>query len=93
MIANGKLHPTVRSSHKAFRKLIKSSVASIGLNPDLFNGHSARAGGATDLFAADTPYYVVKKYGRWRSDAALIYYRCESSIAQRAAAAFEISAE
>jgi integrase len=93
MIANGKLHPTVRSSQKAFRKLIKSSVASIGLNPDLFNGHSARAGGATDLFAADTPYYVVKKYGRWRSDAALIYYRCESSIAQRAAAAFEISAE
>ena len=32
---------------------------------------------------------LVKRYGRWKSDAALIYYRCESSIARCAAKAFE----
>ena len=90
MVRDRKLYPTIKASEKSFRSLIKSTVASIGLNPVLYSGHSCRAGGATDLFAAGIPYYVVKKYGRWASDAALIYYRCEYSIAQQAAAAFQV---
>ena len=89
MIQKGKLYPGKRSSKEAFSELIKSGVASIGLDRNLFSGHSCRAGGATDLFAASIPYYVVKRYGRWKSDAALIYYRCETSIARCAAKAFE----
>ena len=89
MIRRGQLYPSRRSSKEAFSELIKSGVGSIGLDRTLFSGHSCRAGGATDLFAAGVPYYVVKRYGRWKSDAALIYYRCESSIAQCAAKAFE----
>jgi hypothetical protein len=34
------------------------------------------------------PYYVIKKYGRWASDAALVYFRSEASIAVSAASAF-----
>ena len=89
MVQNGKLYPGKRSSKEAFSELIKSGVASIGLDRTLYSGHSCRAGGATDLFAAGVPYYVVKRYGRWKSDAALIYYRCETSIARCAAKAFE----
>jgi len=88
MKRNGKLYPSMKASEKSFRLLVKNTVASIGLNPDLYSGHSCRAGGATDLFAAGIPYYVVKKYGRWSSDTALIYYRCEYSIARSAATAF-----
>lgn len=87
-IRQGVLSPEVKSSERAWRKLIKTSVAAIGLDPARYSGHSARAGGATDLFAAGLPYYVIKKYGRWKSDAALIYYRCETSIARCAATAF-----
>jgi len=90
MIRQGRLYPEKRSSKDAFGELIKSSVAAIGLDRTLYSGHSCRAGGATDLFAAGVPYYVVKRYGRWTSDAALIYYRCESSIARAASKAFEV---
>jgi len=89
MIRSGRLYPDKRSSKEAFGVLIKSSVTAIGLDHTLYSGHSCRAGGATDLFAAGVPYYVVKRYGRWKSDAALIYYRCETSIARAAAKAFE----
>lgn len=90
MIRNGRLYPDKRSSKDAFGALIKSSVDAIGLDRTLYSGHSCRAGGATDLFAAGVPYYVVKRFGRWKSDAALIYYRCETSIARAAAKAFEV---
>ena len=90
MIRKGNLYPGRRSSKEAFVELVKSSVEAIGLDRALYSGHSCRAGGATDMFAAGIPYYVVKRHGRWKSDAALIYYRCESSIARCAAKAFEV---
>jgi len=58
-----------------WRKIIKAQVQHIGLDPTLYSGHSFRAGWATDMFNAQVPYYVIKKLGRWRSDAALLYYR------------------
>jgi hypothetical protein len=45
-----------------FRKVIKLAVASIGLNPEKFSGHSLRSGGATDLFEARTPYHIIKRW-------------------------------
>jgi hypothetical protein len=70
------------------RRFIKRCVALIGLNPKFYSGHSLRAGGATDLFVAKVPYPYIKKFGRWRSDAALIYYRDEDNIGAIAANAF-----
>ena len=91
--SSGVLHRTEQSAEDAFRKLVKASVALVGEDPDRYGGHSARAGGATDLFAANVSYPVIKKYGRWESDTALIYYRCELSIAQAAAAAWGAGAD
>lgn len=70
------------------RRFIKRCVSLIGLNPKLYSGHSLRAGGATDLFVAQVPYPYIKKFGRWKSDTALIYYRDEDNLAVVAADAF-----
>jgi hypothetical protein len=40
------------------------------------------------MFARGLPYYVIKRMGRWRSDAALCYFRCERTVAKVAASAF-----
>jgi hypothetical protein len=71
-----------------FRRFIKKSVKLIGLDPKRFSGHSLRAGGATDLFVARVPYPFIKKFGRWKSDAALIYYRDEDNLAMVVSNAF-----
>ncbi len=71
-----------------FRKMIKRAVASIGLEPSAFSGHSCRAGGATDAFNAGVAYATVKKFGRWRSDTVLLYYRDEEEVVNRIMAAF-----
>ena len=63
-----------------FRIELKRAVKSIGLDSKRFAGHSLRAGGATDLFNANVPYPIIKKMGRWRSDAAMIYYRDEDAV-------------
>jgi hypothetical protein len=73
-----------------FRKFIKKMVSKIGLDPKLYSGHSLRAGGATDLFVAKVPYPIIKKAGRWKSDAALLYYRDEEDVAQVVSKAFEM---
>ena len=71
-----------------FRKMIKRAVASIGLEPAAFSGHSCRAGGATDAFNAGVAYATVKKFGRWRSDTVLLYYRDEDEVVNRIMTAF-----
>ena len=71
-----------------FRKYIKESVRMVRLNPADYSGHSPRAGGATDLFIQKVPLAVVKKFGRWLSDAVLLYFRDEEDIADQVAAAF-----
>jgi len=71
-----------------FRVQVKKAVAAVGLDPRLYSGHSFRAGGATDLFVAKTPYYVIKKRGRWLSDAAMIYYRDDDDVLEAVCNAF-----
>ena len=43
-------------------------------------GHSFRIGGTTELLLAGTPPDVVKKAGRWASDAFLRYWRSLEDI-------------
>ena len=70
------------------RKIIKEFVDKIGLLPSQFSGHSMRAGGATDLFMQGVPYATVKKFGRWKSDAALLYFRDEQEASNMVMDAF-----
>lgn len=78
--------PLVRAS---WNRDFKRHFAAAGLDPRRYSGHSLRAGGATDLFTAGTPYPVIKKAGRWKSDAALQYFRARDHVAREVAAAFE----
>ena len=85
----GKLFPSVPATGNAYRRPIKRMVQTIGLDTRRYSGHFLRSGGATDLFAKGTPYYVIKKMGRWTSDAALLYFRSEMDVAKQAARAFD----
>jgi hypothetical protein len=62
-------------SQSWFRKTIKTLADKAGCDGSKYSGHSLRAGGATDLFVARVPYFLIKKMGRWKSDAAMLYYR------------------
>ena len=85
----GKLIPSIPATGNAYRRLIKRIVHTIGLDTRRYSCHSLCSGGATDLFAKGTPYYVIKKMGgRRTSDAALLYLWSEMDVAEQAARAF-----
>ena len=50
---------------KEMRTLMRNSGAAIGLEPGELGAHSARIGGATDLFASGCPSGVIQILGRW----------------------------
>lgn len=54
---------------------IKFYYAKLGLTG--YTGHSYRAGGATDLLANGVSIQDVQKFGRWKSNAVLVYYKAE----------------
>ena len=54
---------------------LKKYVSILGLNPKRYNTHSLRIGRATDLAVLGLPEQVIKKAGRWESDAYLKYIR------------------
>ena len=69
---------------------IKKLVRLAGIDGD-FAGHSFRSGGACDLYAANVPIESIMKMGRWQSNAALLYLRCEEVTATKIAHAFYMS--
>ena len=70
------------------RSHIRYAIKSIGLNPALFGAHSLRAGGATDLFRLGVYYPNIKRFGRWKSDSALLYYRDQEKVVKSVMEAF-----
>lgn len=56
-------------------RMVKALAVLQGQDPDLFGTHSMRVGGATTLAHAGEPARIIKKAGRWRSDAFMIYVR------------------
>jgi len=62
------------------RSMIKVAIKAIGLDPSNYANHSLRAGGATDLFRCGVYYPTIKKFGRWQTDCALIYYRDDEGV-------------
>lgn len=72
------------------RRSIKNVARALQLDPRKYSGHSLRAGGATDLFVARVPYFAIKKMGRWKSDSAMLYYRCEEDVCKAVTEAFKM---
>lgn len=76
------------ASKSWFRRMLQKVIVKLGFNPSMYSGHSLRAGGATDLFIIGVPYPKIKLYGRWKSDAALVYYREDIEVSRSVANAF-----
>ena len=75
-------------SIQQLRKAIRDSLRIIGINGDQYGAHSLRAGGATDLFRAGVYYPIIKKFGRWKSDTALLYFRDQEQTIDTVMGAF-----
>jgi len=73
----------------SLRRRIKELVSRTGRLGRRFGTHSLRAGGATDLFNAGVPFPIIQKFGRWKSNACLRYYRDVDRVAFGAAKAFK----
>lgn len=71
-----------------FVSAVQRLVRQVGLEGD-FAGHSFRSGGASDLWAANVPLEAIKKIGRWKSDAVLLYLRDGETTAKKIAMAFK----
>lgn len=84
----GKLDFSKSPSYNWWRKMIKKVCNKVGLDEKHYSGHSLRAGGATDLFVCRVPYYIIKKMGRWKSEAAMLYYRCDEDVKKEVEKAF-----
>jgi len=82
-------HDSKTISQSWVRQQIKGLARGAGLDESKYSGHSLRAGGATDLFVARVPYFLIKKMGRWKSDAAMLYYRCDEDVSNAVGDAFE----
>jgi hypothetical protein len=51
----------------------RSLLSNLGLNADLYSGHSFRRGGATSLALAGVPDRLIKLMGRWRGWSYALY--------------------
>ena len=76
-----------------FHLVLRSLLARSGV-PDVHNnnysGHSFRSGGATDLWRGKCRPLILKKQGRWLTDAAHIYIRDHlESLSDESAIAFQ----
>ena len=76
----GKLDWSLSLSTTQLCVLITSATKRIGADPSRFANHSLHAGGATDLFRCGVYYPTLKKFGRWKTDTALIYYRDDEGV-------------
>jgi len=59
---------------------VKRWLKRIGVNPKEYGSHSLRRGGTTAA-AKNVPTHLLKRHGRWRSDAVFLYI--EDDLAQQ----------
>ena len=62
-------------SYPVYNSIIKSLVQLAGLDPTHYSSHSVRAGAATQAAEAGLDPDSIKRLGRWRSDAYMVYLR------------------
>ena len=60
-------------THRSFSSTLKSALFKIGLNPDLWSGHSFRRGGATLLYRLGIDPLTIQAVGDWSSETYLRY--------------------
>ena len=62
-------------SSQAISNVLKNAVGILGLNKRDFNTHSFRIGHTTDLYLANVSDDLIRRSGRWKSDAWKMYVK------------------
>ena len=62
-------------SYRLYNAIIKRLVKLSGLDPALYSSHSVRAGAATQAAKSGLDPDSIKRLGRWRSQAYMVYLR------------------
>ena len=62
-------------TYHLYNKIIKHLIQLIGLDPSQYSSHSLRAGAATQAARAGLAPEAIKRLGRWRSHAYMLYMR------------------
>ena len=62
-------------SYRLYNTIIKRLVRLSGLDPALYSSHSVRAGAATQAARSGLDPDSIKRLGRWRSQAYMVYLR------------------
>ena len=62
-------------SYEAYNSSIKQLVRKLGLDPSNYSSHSLRAGAATQAAQTGLDSTSIKRLGRWRSQAYMVYLR------------------
>lgn len=65
-------------SYAYFSSALKSLLKFIGLNPEVYKGHSFRIGAATSAAAKGVHLSVIQQMGRWKSNAFKNYIRMQN---------------
>ena len=68
----------------SFIKVIKQGITFIGLDPQLYNGHSFRIGAASTAASQGIPDHLIQTMGRWSSDSYLRYIRTDITTINKA---------
>ena len=63
---------------------MKNGIKELGMNPDLYNGHSFRIGAATTAARQNVPEHLIQTMGRWASDSYLRYIRTDFDSIRKA---------
>jgi integrase len=58
---------------KDISKIIKQAAVAIGADPERFDAHALRRGGASAMHQAGIEKQVIQQFGRWKSDAYFHY--------------------
>lgn len=74
-------------SGAAMARAIKGAARDLGEDPEHYDTHSMRSGGATALFAAGIDRLAIKHFGRWNSDCFEQYARIDDTTVSSLAAA------
>lgn len=57
-----------------YRKVLQRMLLKGNYNTEIFDCHSARVGRASDLLNSGVPFFLVKKWGNWKSDNSILKY-------------------
>ena len=56
-------------AREQIQQVLQMAAAAVGLPPERFRSHSLRIGGASAILHATNQFDLVKRFGRWSSDA------------------------